>query len=355
MVTSCRRQAFTLVELLVVITIIGILIALLLPAVQAAREAARRGQCINNEKQLALSLQNYQERYGRFPPGGANDQRPFGTTGGVAYGSAWYAYILPYVEQGAIFDRLVFNGNSGWGSANNAQAITNVIIAAFACPSSPLPATCWSTMSNNYGPVQSTSYVGISGPVDLFPYPGGTQMIPGFNETRCNNGGAGAGCCTGGRVCAGGVLFPNSQIKMSEITDGSSNVAVIGEQADWITTQDGTKQPWGTGHIHGMLIGASSNNSPPNYNVGGDARTFSLTTVRWRINQKTGWPNTPGDCGNLGVCDNVGSNIPLLSAHPGGVNLALCDGSVRFVIDNIPMDVLARLCTRDDGFPVGDY
>ncbi|HTN77380.1 MAG TPA: DUF1559 domain-containing protein, partial [Pirellulaceae bacterium] len=108
------RRAFTLVELLVVIAIIGVLVALLLPAVQAAREAARRMQCSNNVKQLGLSLHNHHDTYNRFPPGGANDQTPFGTeTATSGWGSSWMVYILPYIEQNALYSQWQMYGQSG--------------------------------------------------------------------------------------------------------------------------------------------------------------------------------------------------------------------------------------------------
>ena len=107
-------SAFTLVELLVVITIIGILIALLLPAVQAAREAARRMQCANNLKQVGVALLNYEHACGTFPPGGL--------TLPSSCGHSWWVRILPYVEQENIFDQFEQNGGSGWIGGTNAYA-----------------------------------------------------------------------------------------------------------------------------------------------------------------------------------------------------------------------------------------
>ena len=131
------------------------------------------------------------------------------------------------------------------------------------------------------------------------------------------------------------MLFPNSQIGFKDITDGSSNTAAISEQSDFIYTQDGTKNPWNAGYPNAWTIGAAATTPPPNYNAGGDNRSFVETTIRYAINLKkgpngTGWTNG-GDCPGLGVCVNIGNNIPLNSAHPGGVNCLLCDGSVRFV------------------------
>src|SRR5262245_49757784 len=130
------RPGFTLVELLVVIAIIGVLVALLLPAVQAAREAARRSQCTNNVKQIVLGAHNFHDTHGTVPHivsfnatgGGA-------TTGGFGAGWGWLPFMLPYVEQKALFGSINFDTNV---CCNSLKHIHNAIIPAFSCPSDPL-------------------------------------------------------------------------------------------------------------------------------------------------------------------------------------------------------------------------
>jgi prepilin-type N-terminal cleavage/methylation domain-containing protein len=344
-----RRIGFTLIELLVVIAIIAILIGLLLPAVQKVREAAARARCQNNMKQLGLALHNYHDVNGTLPAGGASDAPPYGTGGDWAWGSAWTVFILPYIEQDNAFRRFGFTGGSGWGgqAAANANVTNNVLISTYRCPSSPLPQFATSTINGT--PQTNNTYVGISGAVN--------GLIVGYNETRINTGGGSAGCCSGGIVSGGGVLFPGSAIRLTAITDGTSNTMMVSEQGDFLTTANGSRVGWGAGLLHGWHIGyyRSNNISPPNLGNGGDMRTFQMTTVRYTVNRKTGWPDAPGNCGSVGVCDNMGTNIPLNSAHSGGVNAVLADGSIRFIRDSLPIQTLAQLATRDDGTVLADF
>ncbi|MHC2067074.1 DUF1559 family PulG-like putative transporter [Bremerella sp. T1] len=343
---SGQKRGFTLVELLVVIAIIGVLIALLLPAVQQAREAARRMQCSNNMKQLGLGVHNFHDTFGLVPAGGAADQAPFGThASGAAWGSSWMVFMLPFIEQNALFDRMNLGGGSGWGTnaATNTAASQNVTIDAYLCPSSPLEK--WAANPNSNGPIMAPSYAAISGAVD--------GLIPGYTESRVNTPSSATGCCSGGIASGGGVLIPSGEQGLASITDGTSNTAIIGEISDALITANGSKHDYRNGYRHGWMIGWRSTLSPPKVGNGGDLRTFNQVTIRYPINQKrrpgTGWPDAPGNCGSDGICDNASTNMPLISAHPGGVMTLLADGSVRFLPETMTLDMLARLVTRDDG------
>jgi prepilin-type N-terminal cleavage/methylation domain-containing protein/prepilin-type processing-associated H-X9-DG protein len=344
------RPAFTLVELLVVIAIIGILVALLLPAVQAAREAARRSECNNKLKQLGLALQNHHDVLKRLPPGTSQDQQPFGP-GASNWGASWLIYILPYIEQNALYGQLTIGGGTGYGNTTNGAILSNVRIPGYRCPSTPLPETTTSGVPGS-GVMQMPNYVGIAGAV-----PG---LIPGYTENRYGNPGGSAGCCSGGILVTSGSLIPNGKLNLSGLTDGTSNTMIVGEHGDFLVTANGSKVAWTAAGPHGWSIGWGNSTAPGSFNGGnptGDLRAFNVTSIRWPINSKKGppggtWTDAPGNCNSQGVCDNTGQNIPLNSAHPGGVNVAFADGSVQFLSQTIDLATLGRLATRDDGQPV---
>lgn len=351
-----RRRGFTLIELLVVIAIIAILIALLLPAVQQAREAARRSSCKNNLKEIGLALHNFHDVYSTLPPGGSDDQSPFGTQRG-SWGASWMALILPQIEQNPMYQQMSFHNGSGWGGAanQNINAAARVVIGIYKCPSTPLDDLCKSVHGGNGSGgsrlIQAPTYAGVSGSAN--------GLVPNYQSPRfwvARDTGT-ANCCVGGIAATNGALFGGDAIEFADITDGLSNTFLVGEYSDWLVTQDGTKQDYRNSARHGFIIGWHHHGKPNNSLSGHrtDARVFNCVTLRYPINQKTGWPNHPGDCGNLGVCDNASANIPFNSTHPGGAQFLLGDGSVRFVSENINFATLARLCTRDDGQPIGDF
>ncbi|MBN9517178.1 DUF1559 domain-containing protein [bacterium] len=341
-----RRHGFTLIELLVVIAIIAILIGLLLPAVQKVRDAAARSSCQNNLKQIGIALHGFNDVSKSLPPGCTTDAAPFGSGGG--WGSSWMVYILPQMEQAPLFTQWQFTGgNSGYSNAANRALTTangGVVISPYRCPGSTVP-----MFAQNGGlKVMLSSYVGISGAAN--------GLITGYTESRIDNSGSGTTCCGGGGPASGGgYLYRGSQIKIQDATDGSSNTMVVSEHSDMFTTANGSKRQYTASGLYGWTMGSNSNTAPNNpAATNADNRQFNCTTVRYAINQKTGWSDAMssstqyGDC-TQGVCADMGNNIPLNSPHTGGVNALFGDGSVRFVRNSVALDMLARATIRDDG------
>jgi len=366
-----------LVELLVVIAIIGILVALLLPAVQAAREAGRRSSCSNNLKQLGLALQTHHDKAQMFPPGGACDQttnnwgyEPGGVyNGGSNFGASWLVYILPQMEQQALYtnmfgSQLGQGGQRGWGSNGNAQKnsqlLHNIRIPSYLCPSRPWAsqvANEWCRFApttgnnNNNIRVMTTTYPGIAGAI--------ANIIPLYTETRVT--GQFTTVNFGGITAANGVLFPNAGVSIGGINDGTSNTMTIGEDGYWLFTQNGQRVDWRSNSFHGWFIGANVTDVTPDpassqpvggYGVspsnGSDNRAFSCTTIRYQINTIRGWTNNGGSV-SQGVMENTSANGPLRSGHPGGCMVAMADGSTRFLINETNIITLAQMAIRDDG------
>lgn len=339
-----NRRGFTLIELLVVIAIIAVLIAILLPAIQKVREAATRMQCQNNLKQIGIALHSHHDARRRLPPGGANDQPPFGTDAPNQnhWGSSWMVYILPYVEQTALFGQWQFSNNSGYLNPNNNAVATGVEINLYFCPASPLPH--FRALNQNNAVASIGNYIGISGAVD--------GVIPGFTESRIND------LPCGGMIGGGGIMIPNGELQFLHITDGASNTMAVSEHSNYITDTTGKRQDWRATQPWGWYLGVKHWAVPPNFtNLGPDNRSPCLTTIRYSINHTPagGWAN---DVTNTGVglggytTNCTGANIPLNSTHFGGVNVVMGDGAVRFLADHVQLNVLAQLATRDDGVPL---
>jgi prepilin-type N-terminal cleavage/methylation domain-containing protein len=336
-------RAFTIVELLVVIAIIGVLVGLLLPAVQAAREAARRSNCSNNLKQLGLGLLNHHNAKQVFP----------GSVGASKAGQvmtvSWISRVLPYIEYSEVYDRIPFSDD--YAGAQN--AVKNLPLPTLLCPSSPVsPKNKNKAYVADPDWIQASSYVAISGASNGDQTTTG-GLIPGFAETRINSNGSAF-------VAAGGVLFSNGErpnvgqkSSLKIVTDGTSKTLMLGEQSDFLVDTAGNQQPWLNGYCFGWLYGGWGEGTPPSvaYSTrsGWTPGYFAMrnsTTIRWNINQKTGW--TGGGNGVQGNC-YIEDNAPLTSAHSGGVLTCRADGSVKFLADTTTLDVLARLATRDDG------
>jgi prepilin-type N-terminal cleavage/methylation domain-containing protein len=330
-----RRRGFTLIELLVVIAIIAILVALLLPAVQQVREAARKSQCQDHLHNIGVALHNYEGTYKHFPNGNVAS-----SVGG--WGLSWWMRILPQMEQGPLYNRITFSGvHPGWSCCGDAAGtanggVMNGVVFDFAwCPSSPMIQLRDSGGSNQMNP----SYMGIMGATD------GNGFVNAANRVaNC------CGCCGGqqatGIITAGGVFGPVVAYTMADLLsgDGSSNIMMVGEHSDYIFDANNNKTVQVSG-THGMMMGS------PNLTLIRQCpgcmfeRQFNLTTVRYAPNARAidnhaAWP---------GIGDNFGSNNPLNSPHAGGVQILMGDDVVKFVSENIDMLTLRRAATRDDG------
>jgi prepilin-type N-terminal cleavage/methylation domain-containing protein/prepilin-type processing-associated H-X9-DG protein len=311
-----RRPGFTLIELLVVIAIIAVLIALLLPAVQAAREAARRAQCTNNLKQIALGASNYHDVNGCFP-GGSYSPTAKPAAWHFAQNFSCFVRMLPFTEQSAMYNAVNFNNN--YGSYTNVT-IAGVRLAILTCPSDTNNTpTMLRSASSPGGTVPGWNF-GVNNnpdqpPDNTFPqaftsYAGsmGTFVVT-WQQSFLTS-------ATGPAEFAqiNGVIFNDSSINISAILDGSSNTFLFGEHSrtnlliydPGFALSDGQ---WNSGRPYDTMI---STWYPPNVGLSG---------------------------GNAGSTANIvsGGNYPetASSQHPGGVNMAFCDGSVRFVKNSI--------------------
>lgn len=336
-----RRRGFTLIELLVVIAIIAVLIALLLPAVQQAREAARRSQCKNNLKQIGLALHNYHDVFDKLPNGNI-------ATSVGGWGLSWYMRILPYADAAPVFNQLTFSGSHpGWtfsSAAGDPSGDRNALVLKQSdlpwtfCPSSPMERK----RDAGNAVIPNASYQGISGATD-----GNGFVNPSNQMALC------CGCCGGqqatGILAGTGVLIPLKALGLKDCTDGTSNVVAVAEHSNFIRTSTGA--PIQVNGIHGIMMGGPNLNTPSACPGCMFDRQFNLTTVRYAPNA----PAIDNDPAWPGVGDNYGSNNPLNSAHTGGVHALLCDGSVRFLGNNVDMLTLRRVMTRADGQPVGEF
>lgn len=328
-----RRRGFTLIELLVVIAIIAILVALLLPAVQQVREAARSAECKNQVHQLSFALHNYHN---------SNNSFPMGTRAPVSAPN-WRMAVLPYMEQNALYNTVDIDsqatvggfsskredsGTYGYGTGPNA-ILAGLTLPGWNCPSSPLSsnASGQSPTYNNAELGQTHDYVAIAG---------GTPDING--QTGKCSGVTGYG----GIFCENGMLYPNGIVRIRDVTDGTSNTLMIGEQSGMVGRKDIRA------NYHGGWAGFTTSAKPSA--MTGSPWGSGTTTVRYPINADETICN-----GSSGCNSTYDANTTLSSLHPGGTHGLLGDGTVRFLSENMDLNILLLLSIRADGRPVGQY
>lgn len=299
------RSGFTLVELLVVIAIIGILIALLLPAVQAARESARRTQCGNNLKQLGLAIHNFHDAYKYLPPNRFNSRR-----------LTWCVVVLPYLENEQAFQ--LFDINREYGQQPNPDVL-KIHVPAYYCPTRGRSQAEFSVLEDVKGNPQPTSPRYLAGALGDYAACVGTFNSAKWFDNRAN-----------GAIIDGRGSFNKSNTTLDKILDGTSNTLMLGEKH--VPIGKFGRGPFGDGSIYNGVETVYSGR------IAGleDPLALGPSDIA---------PSTNGDT-------NVTTATKFGSWHPGVTGFVLCDGSIRYLNNSLSTATLERLAMRADGLAV---
>jgi prepilin-type processing-associated H-X9-DG protein/prepilin-type N-terminal cleavage/methylation domain-containing protein len=381
-------RGFTLVELLVVIAITSVLVALLLPAVQAAREAARLGSCINNMQQFGIALQNYHDTRNTFPPLGCyQDARSF--TNGYYVNASLHTMLLPYLDEGGLYGQ--YDQSKGWWSQRD--EVVAAVVPVFICPSNggdnPLNDLLLNLLFNASGTATfkafgATNYVGCKGVTDAWCLVHNNQALPPGTSTM--------------PWTERGMFDINWNVNVRRITDGTSLTIAMGEGAsgpDWPLTSYPSPPPntpgtsgisySDTGQIRDLRIQAPYINAQGQISIA--EQPWVAPVMPWKTLNTTGLfmsaigactlepinkkPVTQAQCddSHTSTCDKSGPSAPgtrtgrgytptnggyhltsnFRSDHPGGCNFLFADGHVTFISESIGMLVLQQLSTIAGG------
>lgn len=363
------KRGFTLIELLVVIAIIAILISLLLPAVQQAREAARRTQCRNNLKQIGIALHNYHDVHSQFPPGRMSPSR--GQDVGM---TCWYGHlsplyhVLPYIDQANVYNSMDHNNTRvrfGTPLCDANGFVADLAISAFMCPSDP----------GHVSGINTNSYRANFG-AQAF---GGRKFGNNLGEDSTFTPQAGDGI----DGATGGAFGDTSGYAIAKFTDGTSNTCLYAERGIGNNNNGAVsimnylhKDAGGTAYVGGANTDTTANivsrcnaitqadiDVPGNYRVdfgftSGDDPAWYYSSFQMGAYNHLKTPNSPQpDCGKGSIPDDEseGANVAARSYHTGGVHTCLADGSVRFVSDSIDLTVWQAAGTRAGGEVQGEW